>query len=89
MSGRLKLKTMKKPEKICCVTGKNLVQEFDDGTFWAQGFVMGACEYVLEDSDMLKLCIEAGYKTMQEAYDDGFYYYTEWEHDDLISEIEE
>ena len=34
-----------------------------------------------EEAELLKLCNENGYKSLQEAFDDDFYYWTEWSED--------
>jgi hypothetical protein len=56
----------------CDVTGKGM----------NQGWLFGDAYYVAGESDALAYCIENGYSSIQEAYDDDFGYYTEWSDED-------
>jgi hypothetical protein len=60
--------------------------ETGEGMF--EGYVIGDCEtYSLKAEDKVKELIqEAGYISMEEAYNDEYYYYTQWEVD--LSEME-
>lgn len=63
---------MEKYARKCDVTGE----------FFNKGFVVDCVMrimYVKEESDMLALVLEAGYKDLEESYEDGFHYYTEWD----------
>jgi hypothetical protein len=60
----------------CDVTGKGM----------NQGWLFGDGYYVAEESDALEYCIENGYSSIQEAFDDDFGYYTEWTVEDAWDE---
>jgi len=48
-----------------------------------EGWVVGdGEEYYKYKADILARCKEAGYKGLNDAYDDDFMYYTQWEEDD-------
>jgi hypothetical protein len=70
---------MKKFARKCDVTGRGM----------NKGFVIGNGEmYIKDDSDMLAHVIEQGYSSMDEAYDDEYYYYTEWNDKDDYEWVE-
>lgn len=64
------METTEKFARLCEVkkTGMNTGFVFYDGQF--------ECE---DDDDARAYAISEGYAGLQEAYDDGIYYYTEWE----------
>ena len=55
--------------RICTKTGEKMLSGWcvNDGD-----------EYYKNMNDANQRCIEAGYKDMQQAFDDGFMYWTEW-----------
>lgn len=55
--------------RICTKTGEKMYSGWcvNDGD-----------EYYKNMNDANQRCIEAGYKDMQQAFDDGFMYWTEW-----------
>jgi hypothetical protein len=54
-----------------------------------EGWVVGDGEaYYKYESDILARCKEAGYADLNEAYDDEFMYWTEWEDDFQYVEID-
>lgn len=58
-------------------------------TGMSEGFVVGD-DYPLQaylETVLLEDCVTAGYKSLKEAYEQGFYYYTQWEYG--IEELEE
>jgi hypothetical protein len=56
--------------RVCSATGRGM----------NEGFCFGDGEaYFIEKSDALLYAIELGYESLEEAYDDEAYYYTEWE----------
>ncbi len=62
--------TNKKFARRCDATGEGM----------NEGFVFGDGEkYFKHKKDATKYAKEIGYKTLQEAYDDEAYYWTEWE----------
>jgi len=65
---------MEKFARIDSVTGEGINEGycFNDGDF-----------YCGSSLDALDKCEELGYLTMEEAYDDGIYYWTEWEIEEL------
>jgi hypothetical protein len=64
---------MEKFARKCDVTGRGM----------NEGYVIGDGEmYIKDESDMLSHVIEQGYSSLDEAYDDEYYYYTEWEDED-------
>jgi hypothetical protein len=61
--------------KVCDITGE----------FFLAGYVIGEGDkYVKYEHDLFKLVEEAGYKTLDEAYDDEFYYWSDWELDESL-----
>ena len=63
---------MEKYARRCDVTGE----------VFNKGFVVDCVlkiMYVKEESDMLTLALDAGYKDLEESYQDEFYFYTEWD----------
>lgn len=57
--------------RVCEVTGKGMFS----------GFLIGGHSTLADGQDekVLEICKEEGYKTMEEAYEDEFYCWTEWE----------
>ena len=52
------------------------------GEVFNEGFVADTYEkimYVKEESDMLAIALEVGYKDLEESHEDGFHYWTEWD----------
>jgi hypothetical protein len=48
-----------------------------------EGYCFGDGEYYAKhEADALKYAQSIGYKTLEEAYDDDAYYWTEWEDED-------
>lgn len=66
-------------DRVCCITGESLEMKRVGKSYYAQGFVLHDDNYVKHEKDMLDLYIKEGYKSLEEAYEDGFYYWTEWE----------
>jgi len=63
------LKTMEKYARKCSITGEGM----NEG-WYAEGCGM----YFANEEDALQWCIENDYKDIQEAYDDGSIYWTDW-----------
>lgn len=62
----------------------------DTGSIIFEGWVIGGAETYGHESTVLHICKENGYKTLQEAYDDGFCYWTVWGHyhtNEVLGEI--
>lgn len=63
---------MEKYARKCDVTG----EVFNEG-FLVDGHMK--IMYVKDESDMLAIALEAGYKDLEESYRDEFHYWTEWD----------
>ena len=58
--------------RICSATG----EEMNEGFCFGDGD-----KYFKNEIDALKYAIEIGYDSLEEAYDDEAYYFTDWEQD--------
>lgn len=65
--------TMEKFARKCSITGRGM----NDGWCINEGDM-----YVHEETDMLRHLKETDYATLQEAYNDGYCYWSEWDADD-------
>lgn len=62
----------------CDVTGRGM----------NEGYCFGDGEaYALDESDALKIAQQMGYASLNEAYDDGAYMYTDWYDDSDADDI--
>ncbi len=69
------METTEKFARICSATNEGMNEGFifhDD--FWTM--------YFIEKEDAERHAIDIGYESLDEAYDDGAYYYTEWDWED-------
>jgi hypothetical protein len=48
-----------------------------------EGWVTDNDQYIKYESDVLKWCEKKEYESLDEAYDDGALYYTEWDANDM------
>ncbi len=71
--------TITKYARRCDVSGEGM----NEGYLIGEGLM-----YIKYDSDMVKHIEESGYDSLDEAYMDDYYYYTEWECEDDIQYIE-
>ena len=55
----------------CSITGEGM----NDGWF----VVDESDDYFKYEKDILKICIDAGYENLEDAYEDDFMYYTDWD----------
>ena len=65
--------TATKYARKCSITGKGM----------NVGYCIGDGEmYIKDEAELIKyLKYNTGYKNLTEAFEDGYYYYTEWEDD--------
>lgn len=63
--------------KVCSVTGE---------LFLAGYVVEDGGMYIKDEHDLFIVVTEAGYETLDEAYDDEFYYWTEWDLEEVLRE---
>ncbi len=63
------MSTTEKYARVCNITNKGMNEGFciEDGHM-----------YIKNKSDMIKHIKSVGYKTLDEAYNDEYYYYTDW-----------
>lgn len=62
----------KKPEvyaRKCDITGKG----FNEGYCFGNGE-----EYAIDEASAIKIAMNRGYETLEDAFDDGDYYYSDW-----------
>ena len=65
---------MKLYSRKCSITGKGM----------DEGFCFGDGEtYIQNEDDALKKLISLGYDTLNDAYNNGAYYWTDWYDEDL------
>jgi hypothetical protein len=72
---------MEKFARRCDATGKGM----------NEGYCFGDGEaYFIHESDALEFALKRGYSTLDEAYEDDAYYYTEWEEidDDIYYDVD-
>ena len=63
--------------KVCSKTGE----------LFLAGYVVGDGEmYIKHEHDLFIAVTEAGYETLDEAYDDEFYYWSEWDLEEVLRE---
>ena len=63
--------------KVCSKTGE---------LFLAGYVVKGGEMYIKDEHDLFLTVVEAGYETLDEAYDDEFYYWSEWDLEEVLEE---
>lgn len=61
---------MEKFARVCDITNEGM----NDGYCIGDGFM-----YIKHESDMVEHVKSVGYSSLDEAYDDDYYYWTEWE----------
>lgn len=54
--------------RICSITGETM----------QAGFLFNDTVYIKYEKDALKYAQDNGYQTLEDSYNDGYHYWTEW-----------